>query len=266
MLVASAFLQTAAGNAQPFSSTALPICFQYRNSGLVSGSPQMQFRVGSCRVEQDDLNLGIPYSHIQAAAGLQYQSQPGSASPQGNDNYYTASVAPTPFAFVAAATGAMAGLGGIAVINPTTAAGTDGVIFSYQNPVGGVSQIPRTLVITGVQVQGGVSTILANTSALALAYSIGFGHTAATLATANVTTFTTATTKAPRFVPIGFETYAINAAVGVIGCPTPLILDLSQAPIVVNPGEFVALVVRNVGGVTTSGAITVMCTMKHYYI
>ena len=262
--VLGAILVTAAANCQPFASNALPICFMYRNSGLVSGTPQMQFKVGSVHVEQCDLALGAPYSHIQAAAGLAYQGQPGGT--QGPDNYYTNAVAPTVFAWVAAATGAMAGIGGIAVCNPSTVAGTDGVIFSYQNPAGTVSYIGRTLVITGVQVQSGVSTILANTAALALAYSIGFGHTAATLATSTSGSFTTATTKAPRIVPIGFETYGINAAVGVVGCPTPITLDLSQSPIIVNPGEYVALVVRNVGGVTTSGAITVVCTMKHYYI
>jgi len=262
--ILGAILMTAAGNVQPFASTALPICIQFRNSGLVSASPQMQFKVGSTRVEQSDLALGAPYSHIQAAAGLNYQGQPGGM--QGPDNYYTASVAPTPFAWVAAATGAMAGIGGIAVCNPSTAAGTDGVIFSYQNPAGGVSQVPRTLIITGVQVQSAVSTILANTSALALAYSVGFGHTAATLATTTTSSFTTVTTKAPRIIPIGFETYAINAAVGVVGSSTGIILDLSQSPIVVNPSEYIALVVRNVGGVTTSGAITVLCTMKHYWI
>ena len=261
--VIGAKIHVPSGNGNPFASLALPICLQQRNSGAISGSPQMQLKCASVHVEQDDLALGAPYSHIQAAAGMQYQGQPGGT--QGPDNYYTASVAPVVFAWVAAATGAMAGLGGIAVCNPTTAAATDGIIFSYQNPVGSITQTPRTLVITGVQAQSAVSTVLANTSALALAYSIGFGHTAATLATTTSTTFATATTKAPRIIPIGFETYAINAAVGVIGS-AGITLDLTQSPIVVNPGEYVALVVRNVGGVTTSGAITVVCTMKHYYI
>ena len=261
----SAIIATSSGNAQPFASLALPICFQQRNSGAVSGSPQMQFKVGSVRVEQDDIALGAPYSHILAASGLNYQTQPG-ASTQGADNYYTSAVAPVAFAWVAAATGAMTGLGGIAVVNPTTAAGTDGVVFSFQNPAGGISQTPRTLVITGIQVHSAVSTVLANTSALALAWSIAYGHTAATLATTQTSSFTTATTKVPRIISIGFESYAINAAVGIVGASGPIILDLSQSPIIVNPSEYVALVVRNVGGVTTSGALTVLCTMKHYWI
>ena len=257
-------LPTPAGNVMPFASGALPLCVQQRNSGAVGGGTNMQLKIGSVRVEQDDLALGMPLSHIQAAMGYAYQGLPGGT--QGTLSNYTNNIALTPFALANVGTGALTGLGGIAAINPTLAAGTDGVIFQFTNPAGGVAQVPRTLVITGVSVQGAVTTILSNAVASVLVYSLAFGATALPLATAQGATFTTATTKAIKTVPIGIETYGINAAVGTLGCPTPLTADLSQAPICVNPGEFVCLIARQVGTVTSSGAVTVMYNVKHYWI
>jgi hypothetical protein len=62
------------------------------------------------------------------------------------------------------------------------------------------------------------------------------------------------------------DTYAATAAVGVLGSTVPLELDLTQGPVTVNPGEHIAVVARNLGVVTTTGAITVVCTMKGYWV
>jgi hypothetical protein len=62
------------------------------------------------------------------------------------------------------------------------------------------------------------------------------------------------------------DTYAVTAAAGVLGTPLPISSDFSQSPIVVNPGEYVALMIRNIGTVTSGGVITVSCTFKHYWI
>ena len=255
---------TPAGNIQPFASGALPLCVQQRNSGAVGGGTNMQLKIGSVRVEQDDLQLGMPLSHIQGAMGYAYQGLPGGT--QGTLSNYTNNVSLSPFALANIGTGALTTLGGIAQVNPTLAVGTDGVIFGYTNPVGGVAQVPRTLVITGVQVQGAVTTVLANTAPVNYVYSVAFGATAISLATAQGASFTTATTKAIKTAVVGIDTYGINAAVGTLGTSTPLVADFSQAPICVNPGELVCLMARNIGTVTTSGVITIMCTFKHYWI
>jgi hypothetical protein len=250
------------GYGQPYQSLALPFSIQQRNSAGVGGGTQCQLKTAAIRIEQMDLALGMPLSHILSAAGQAYQGQSGGA--QGTLATIVNNTAPTAAALQNTAT-LVAGLGGTAAVLPTLTANNDGIIFSYQNPAGGVSQTPRTLVITGVQIHGAVSTALSGGPVIN-ALILNYGHTAVSLATAEGASFSTATTKIPRKVPVGFETYAANAAVGVLGTSVPIELDLAQSPVVVNPGEFVCISSRNIGTVTTTGAITYLCTIKHYWI
>jgi hypothetical protein len=118
------------------------------------------------------------------------------------------------------------------------------------------------LVITGVKIQGAVSVVLAG-GAVIYAYAVAFGQTATSLATAETASFATGTTHAARIVPIGIESYAANAAVGTLGSQG-LTLQLSN-PIVVRPGELVAIIARNLGVVTTTGAITMVATFDSYW-
>jgi hypothetical protein len=115
-----------------------------------------------------------------------------------------------------------------------------------------------------VKVQGAVSVILAGGPVI-YAYAVAFGHTAVSLATAETASFATATTHAPRIVPIGMESYAATAAVGTLGAQgIGATLQLSN-PIVVRPGEFVAIIARNIGTVTTTGAITITAVFDSYW-
>ena len=255
-------LPVPSGNGQPFSSAALPLCIQQRNSGAIGGGVQMQIKCSSVHVEQDDVQFGMPVSHLLAAAGQAYQGQEGGTP--GTLAIVTNNTTPAAAA-LANATALVTALGGIAQVNPTLAAGTDGILFSYQNPAGGAAQIPRTLVITGVQLHGVVTTVLAGGPVINAAV-LNFGHTAVTMLTTEGASFSNGTTKVPRKIPIGWESYATTAAVGTLGTATPLILDLIQSPVVVNPGEYVAITLRNQGTVTTTGAIQYLCTIKHYWI
>lgn len=251
-----------AGNAQAFASAALPYSFQQRNSGAIGGGTQAQFKVGSVHVEQQDLQMGAPASHLFAAMGQSYQGLQGGTP--GSLASYVNNTAPAALALSNTAA-LVTGLGGQAAFNPTLAANSDGIVFAYQNPVGGVGQTPRTLVITGVQLHGAVSTTLVGGN-VTLAWVLNVGSTAVSLATVESASFATATAKAPRKIPIGLDTYALNAAAGVLGSADPLVLDLEQSPVVVNPGEFVIVSAKNIGTVTTGGAITELCAIKHYWI
>jgi hypothetical protein len=158
-------------------------------------------------------------------------------------------------------TAAFTGLGGIAAVLPTLAAASDGIVFSYQNPVPTINITGRNLVIRGVKAQGAVSVVLAGGPVI-YAYAVAFGHTAVSLATGETASFATATTHAPRIVPLGIESYAATAAVGTLGAGATLQL---ANPIVVRPGEFVAIVARNIGTVTTTGAITITAVFDAYW-
>lgn len=79
-----------------------------------------------------------------------------------------------------------------------------------------------------------------------------FTDTAVSLATADTASFATATTKAPRRIPLGFATWPIGAAIGAQPQNGPITLSFVDGPVIVNPGEFVALVGKFLVGTATA--------------
>jgi hypothetical protein len=246
-----------AGVGQPFQQGALPCFMQKLCTGTVSNTNTM--RVSDVTISQIDILTNKDWGVARSLAGKSgFVGQNGHT--QGKTTLWGNSAAPTAVALTNT-TAAFTGLGGIAAVLPTLAAASDGVVFSYQNPVPTINIAGRNLVIRGVKVQGAVSVILAGGPVI-YAYAVAFGHTAVSLATAETASFATATTHAPRIVPLGIESYAATAAVGTLGAGATLQL---ANPIVVRPGEFVAIVARNIGTVTTTGAITIVGVFDSYW-
>lgn len=244
--------------AQPFLQGALPVFMQKLCTGTVSNTNTM--RVSDITVSQIDILTNKDWGVARSLAGKSgFVGQNGHT--QGKTALWANNTAPTAVALTNT-TAAFTGLGGIAAVLPTLAAASDGVVFSYQNPAPTINITGRNLVIRGVKVQGAVSVILAGGPVI-YAYAVAFGHTSVSLATAESATFANATAHAPRIVPLGLESYAATAAVGVLGSQG-LTLQLST-PIVVRPGEFVAIVARNLGTVTTTGAITITAAFDSYW-
>jgi hypothetical protein len=178
----------------------------------------------------------------------------------GSTALLTNSLAPGAGAAMTNTTAALgSGLGGQFAALPTLAANTDGVVCSYQNPLPTAAIPGKTLYIKGCRIQSIVTTVLAGGPVL-YEYSLCYGHTAVSLVTAEA-----ATTKAPRRVPIGLETFAANAAVGVLGSPAGQYMAF-QYPIAVLPGEFVAIAAKNIGTVTTTGVIMFIVTFDAVFI
>jgi hypothetical protein len=245
-------LAPASANPTPMNWGALPVCVQQVNVGTVSGSPQMQVKVGTVTVNQRDIATEKLWENQQALSGLN-ASQGSEGGTMGSTELYTNSLAAGAGAAMTNTTAALgAGFGGQFAALPTLAAGTDGIMCSYQNPVGSITQIPRTIMIKGVWLQGLITTALTG-GPLYFAYSLAFGHTAVSMATAESASFANNTAKAPRRVALGFETYVVTAPVGTLGQG---VYRSFQTPIVVNPGEFVAICAKNLGTVTSAGVIT----------
>jgi hypothetical protein len=137
------------------------------------------------------------------------------------------------------------------------AVNTDGIVSSYQNPVGTAALPAKTLYITGVSISSYVQTVLVG-GPCNLQWSLAFGHTAVSLATTEA-----ATTKAPRRIALGQQpvtaAQAVNTTVG------NEIVKQFASPIVVNPGEFVQTVYKVVGTVGTSGTIAHTVTFDCYW-
>jgi hypothetical protein len=147
----------------------------------------------------------------------------------------------------------IAGLGGQCIETDTLAVATDGIIMSYQVP-NGTANIPgRRLVIRGLYIDTFVQTALTG-GGYNEVWTLNFGHTAVSLATAEA-----ASTKARRVLTIGSRSVA-SAAAALLQLPR-LELDLGDAPVFVNPAEFVAVAKKKVGTAPSAGAMFHTITM-----
>lgn len=249
-----ATVEAPVGQGTVTSSQNLPMSFRNYNSTATSIAQVM--KVSMVNVTMSDQSTSKPWGHILAGGGG-HVSQGQTGSVLGTTALYSnslaagAGVAPTN---TTAALGS--GLGGQFSILPTLAVGTDGIISSYQVPLG-TSILPgKSLYITRINISAGVTTALVGGPVL-YAWSLAYGHTAVSLATTE-----TATSKAPRRMPLGMQTFPATSAVGTIA--SIIDLDLS-APIVVQPGEFIQAVAKNLGVVTSAGVITAIISFGGYW-
>lgn len=258
VLVQQILINTLANTfAAPFASTAVPFTARY----IIGATPPAtvtQFMMSAVNSDMAAAGRESPWADQLAGAG-QFLHQGQNGGTMGSTAAYANNAAPAAAALTNT-TALVTGLGGQAHILPTLAAGTDGIVFDFVNPVGGVQQTPRSLVIKGVRLHSVVDVILAGGPVI-YAWSLAFGHTAVSMATAeNAATGT----KAPRRVPIGLEIFAATAAVGSVGTPAGLEIKF-VTPIVVNPGERVALIAKNIGTVTATGDITTLAAFDGYF-
>ena len=248
------------GNATAFESVALPYTVQRRNLGTVS-SPTI-FKVGHVRVDQIDVDINVPFPVQQVTQGLMC-SQGTQGNTMGTTGLLTNSKALAGgTAMTNTAVGPGTGLGGQFTVLPTLAAGTDGILCSYQVPVGSTAIPAKKLVITGIRFQGMVSVVFVGGPVWYI-YSLAYGHTAVSLGTAESGSFSSGTTKAPRRVALGIDAFAATAPVATFGQIQQFTFN---SPICVNPGEFIALVAKNVNTVTSSGAIVYTVTFDGFWM
>jgi hypothetical protein len=144
------------------------------------------------------------------------------------------------------------GLGGLGLVTAQAGAATDFIFGSYQVPAGSTTSQGRRLVIRGVKVDCVNTGAAVAGTATVLEFKLAVGHTAVSLATADTASFATATTKSPRRLGIGYQTWPIGAAIGAPPTQNSLFLDLGDAPIYVNPSEFVQLVGKFLVGTATA--------------
>ena len=162
----------------------------------------------------------------------------------GNEANVTAAVPTT----TTAALGS--GLGGTFWETVSLAVNTDGIIMSYQVPAGTVNYPGRRLVLRGLYLNSYVQTVIAGGPYIA-EWFLAFGHTAVSLATTE-----SATTKAPRRIALPFTQLVTAAqAVTTVVSQNETFMDFGDAPVFVNPGEFVQLCTRHIGTAGTTGTV-----------
>jgi len=233
-----------AGSGTPSLSGSGYAFYQIFN-GASAPAVAQQIKVLNLQVTLYGINTTKPWPHIKISEGLTLL-QGANGGTMGSTALYANSAAPTAAVPTNTTAALGSGLGGNFYETATLAVTTDGIISSYQNPVGSITQTPRCLYITGIRWYSMVQTVLAG-GPFVYECGIAFGHTAVSLATTE-----TATTKAPRRFPLGLYTLAATAPVGTLGAT---FVHTFQAPVMVQPGEFIQTIVRNIGTVGTSGTI-----------
>jgi hypothetical protein len=241
-----------AGQNKPCLSGALPLSMQFRNAGTVTGAPVMQAKLWDWSVALADVATNKPWAGQMSGMGLSvYQGQNGGT--MGQTAQWANTALPTAAAGTNTTTALGTGLGGIFQLNAPATSATDVIISSYSNPVGGVNQTPRTLMIHGCWIDAvNVGAAVATTPST-FAMALAFGHTAVSLVTTDSSSLATATTKGPRRVPLGVISFPVGAAIGA-QCNRGIYVKF-DAPIAVNPGEIVAVVAKILAGTATASQV-----------
>jgi hypothetical protein len=243
-----ATLNTQVGQGQPFASATLPFSVRHAIGGAAA-SGVTQFLVADYTIRLGGSNLVRTLGEFGNAGYGSYQGLSGGT--MGSLANYANSANPTAAVPTNTTAALGTGLGGQFWETFSLAVNTDGIIWSFLNPLGTVSVQGRRLKINALSLMSFVQTVLVGGPNVAQ-YSLAFGHTALSLATTE-----SATAKAPRRIALPAFTQAVTAAEAVstiISQPGGSI-QAFQNPIYVNPGEYVALVVKRIGTVGTSGTI-----------
>lgn len=238
------------GQGQPFMTSALPVFIQKYNNGTVGASPNLIARFGDVNVSIMDIATNMTWANQMASWGLGLQGLDGGTmgSPQiqwANTALPTAAAATN----TTAALGAF--LGGIFLMNAPATSATDVIIASWLNPAGGVNQTPRTIKLRGIKIDCVNSVAAVATTATTFAVALAWGGTQLSLGTvtADSASFANNTAKARRIQPLGVISFPVGAAIGAAA--SPITFDF-EAPIVVNPGEYLQVVAKILVGTATA--------------
>lgn len=244
-----ATINTPAADGQPFQSAALPFSIRHAITGGAAGVglsailKDYTVSIGGAALAIDPWNQGNrafgSYQGLSGGTMGSLATYPNSTNPTAAAPSNTALTANLP-----------AGLGGQGAVTAAAAAATDGIWGSYQVPAGSTTVQGRRLVISGVLIDLVNVGAAVATTATTIQFSLAFGHTAVSLATAEA-----AAAKAPRRVPLGYATWPVGAAIGAQPQSGPLFVSFADGPIYVNPGEFVALVGKFLVGTATASQV-----------
>ncbi len=242
------------GNGMAILNQNTPILLRTYNAGSVPASA-VQLKISNVNVSLGDMNCLKDWGHIQCGM-MGHASQGQTGMTAGSTALYANSANPTAAVPTNTTAALGSGLGGNFWSTNTLAVNTDGIVSSYQVPAASASSPQKTLYITRIVIDSVVQAVLGGGPEI-LQWCVAYGHTSVSLATAE-----SVTTKAPRRIPIGFQTFAATAAAG--SQAASIVLDLT-APIVVQPGEFIQAVYKNIGTVGTSGTIAHVISFGGYW-
>lgn len=245
-------IETPIGNGQPCASSSLPFSVRHViTGGAASGVINFQLARYNVRIGGTTVFTTMSTQWNRLLGSYQWLSgwtmgsniRVGTIT-TGNEANQTAAVPTT----TTAALGS--GLGWSFWETVSLAVNTDAIIMSYQVPAASVTSAWRRLVLRGMYLSSYVQTVIVGWPYTA-EYFLAFGHTAVSLATAEA-----ATTKAPRRIALPFvQQVTLAQAVQTQVAQNTTFVDFGDAPVFVNPGEFLQLCTRHIGTAGTTGTI-----------
>lgn len=227
-------------NAQfgPTASPTLPV-FVRTYTAAVAPAIAIKLQCSAIQASNGGADLNRLWPTKQVGMGNSSVQAP-SGSTVGQTANYVNSTAPVAGA-LANITAAYATLGGQFSFAAVAGAETDYALFAYPVPVG------QTLVVRGIWIDTMNTGAAVATTATWLQWSLGVGCSAVTLATAEG-----AAAKAPARLALGNQVFPIAAAIGAQAQRLDINLD---APIVVNSGEYLHIIVKMPLGTATASQI-----------
>lgn len=258
-------IATPVGQNSPFKSQSVPWSIRHGHVGGAAATIT-QMTLSDYKVTL----RGPQYADTMQSAGSRvfgaYQGLSGSGTVGqliGGTVTSGTLVKPTSTGFVPLNASLVAGLGSSLggriqeALTTGLAVNVDAIFASYQVPAGTTTVPGRRLRVNGVKLSGFVFTVVAGNTVINTEWYIAFGHTAASLATAETGSLVTATTKAPRRVMLPELTQTLTVAQAAnTAIAQPSYSATFQNPIYVNAGEFIALVGNKTGTtVATSGVL-----------
>lgn len=237
-----ASLEVPVSSGTPFSALSMPWFAQQRQPGTAAAV--LQTKIYNYVVTLGGIAQTTDFDDIGNALYGSYQGLSGGT--MGSLANFANSANPTAAVPTNTTAALGTGLGGQFWETDTLAVTTDGIIDSFQVPAGTIASPGRRLVIKAIKIDSFVQTALTGGGYNAV-WSLAFGHTAVSLATAEA-----AAAKAPRRVPLGSQPVASGAAATT---DLKVLTATFTRPIVVNPGEFVAVVKKKVGTAPSAGVI-----------
>ena len=248
-------IKTPIGNGTPCASSALPFAVRHAIVGGAAGAA-LSFNLARYNIRVGGANLVSTLGETGNRVFGSYQGLSGGTMGMLIGGSVGTGTLTNPTAAVPANNALTAnlpsGLGGRAWETFTSglAINTDGILCSYQVPAGTASIQGKRLKVTGVKMTAYVQTVMVG-GPFNSEFMLAFGHTSVSLQTAEA-----ASAKKPRLVLLPELTQVVTAAQAVNTMVSQLdTVSLFQEPIYVNPGEFIAFVVKHVGTIGTSGVI-----------
>lgn len=222
----------------PTSQSSLPVFIRTYNAA-VAPSVAIKLQCSAIGASNGGADLNRLWPTVQSAMGNSCMQAP-TGTAVGQTANYANSAAPASATLSNTAAGYTT-LGGQFQFAAVAGAETDYALFGYQVPTG------STLILRGVWIDTMNTGAAVATTATWLQWAIGAGSTAVSLATADA-----AATKSPARIALGNQVFPIAAAIGAQATRIDVNLD---APVVVNSGEFVHIILKMPLGTATASQV-----------